>query len=92
MALHQRLRQIEKSIEKAGIGKQRISFIVVCESGATEEQQEKAIAEYKANNPNYLENDINYVNVPHGNIQRSIASVATTQNARVYNKQAGELY
>ena len=64
MALAQRLRQVEKCLSKAGIGKQRISFIVVCESGATKEEQDKAIAEYKANHPNYLENDINYVNVP----------------------------
>jgi len=63
MALDQRLRQVEKCLEKAGIVKQQITLIVVCEEGVSEEQKRKAIAEYEASNPAPKEKWINTVYV-----------------------------
>ena len=61
MALAQRLRQLERCLEKAGIGKQPITLIVVCETGVSDEQREKAIEKYEAANPTPNENGINTV-------------------------------
>jgi hypothetical protein len=51
MGLTQRLKLVERGFEKAGLGKQPITLIVVCETGVSEEQKEKAITEYEALNP-----------------------------------------
>jgi len=63
MALTQRLRQVERCFEKAGIVKPPITLIVVCEAGVSEEQQRRAIEKYEATNPTPNENGINTVYV-----------------------------
>jgi len=63
MALIQRLRQIERCFEKAGIVKPPITLIVVCEGDVSEEQKRKAIEEYEASNPTPNENGVNTVYV-----------------------------
>jgi len=63
MELTQRLRQVERCFEKAGIIKPPITLIVVCEGDVSEEQKRKAIEEYEATNPTPNENGINTVYV-----------------------------
>jgi hypothetical protein len=63
MVLTQRLRQLERGFEKAGIVKPPINLIVVCEEGVSEEQKRKAINEYEATNLIPNENGINTVYV-----------------------------
>jgi len=63
MSIEQKLRQIEKNFEKAGLSENRIRFIIVHYGNPTKEQDEKAIAEYKAHNPGWEDNDINYVSI-----------------------------
>ena len=69
MGLESRLHQVKKAFDKANIGEQKISFIVVYHSGATMEQEERAIAEYKARRPDCLKNEVNYIEVP-GELKR----------------------